>query len=1040
MKLGRWWSAGLLILAAILILGAAGHVAGQSEEKLSREDPVVSPGVTVASQWDDMDSHKWSGAGWGVDEPTSLTWGNFHGRDCLEVRWDYPAWQGFAHTDLFPTENWEAPVLGLRAGVYVESLQNWTDIIIEPRDYTDVTIELLQGDAENLEPGVWYEASWYFTEALDYSAMAGLVFNMDQLGDGPARVYLDDIRLITAAGEEEWDDLDDGSRQWFYGGNWCNWSSRDYGLELVSHKGGNPNTPAGSVYLEWDYDNCLPYPELTNVEVGTNALADSPDWSAYNRISAEIKVSDGDVPISVFLWDTDATSEPVDYRGFGTPVKRTGVADTWQTVTWDLPWPPWFDNTGIDQVKFVVNDIDEYVSGTLYLDNIFLISDAPPPPVTGLAYTFEDFDDRNEAFNDFSGNWGLLNSSAIVTRVVTSTHAGPDGGSLRIDYDLPSESYAGVWQSLWGHSDYPETQFLDFTDIYGDLVGDARDFEQLQFWVRGSGATAGVHNVKIELKDNTGAYERTAYRYITIDDSDTTWRQVVLDADVTNGDFWSYNGQPPDPTRMKELVLVVESYFNNPTGTFYIDDIHFVDADDSPVDADTLPEDQFLDLVSQRTFLYFLDWYDPASGLFQDRSTFPDLMSTASTGFGLTALAIGESRGWIERPLAVEMITRTLHTLEAGQWATATVTDAISSTNGYKGFFYHFLDNDGLRKFNGEGVGSELSPVDTAILMAGILTARQHFDEVPEIRDLADEIYRRIEWDWMVDPANDWFYLAWKPEAEEDYGQAAPGGGYFSNYHWGYYSDEVILINLMAIGAPAHPAPVETFYAWERNVGEYGGHSHVHSYNGSFFTYVFAHLWVDFEARGVDNHPGQPVNWWLNSVAAAGTNLQFVKDHVDGTPCNDNDRYTTYGPKSWGLTAAEGPYEEDAYHAYGALPVDEEVTVDHDGTIAPYGAGMATMLLPEQAIPALRHYFGGTDLWRYRTGFGDAYSLDPPDCQGAWYNHAAFGIDQGPMLIAIENYRSGLVWDTFGRNPSMRYALCAIGHCIYLPVVERGDG
>jgi hypothetical protein len=124
---------------------------------------------------------------------------------------------------------------------------------------------------------------------------------------------------------------------------------------------------------------------------------------------------------------------------------------------------------------------------------------------------------------------------------------------------------------------------------------------------------------------------------------------VILDADVTNSSFWSYNDQPPDPTKMKQKVFVIESFFNHPTGTFYIDDIHFVDADDSPFDPDQHTDDEFLELVSQKTFLYFLDWYDPNTGLFQDRSTFPDLMSTAATGFGLTALAIGEHNGWISR-------------------------------------------------------------------------------------------------------------------------------------------------------------------------------------------------------------------------------------------------------------------------------------------------------------------------------------------------------------------------------------------------------
>lgn len=476
----------------------------------------------------------------------------------------------------------------------------------------------------------------------------------------------------------------------------------------------------------------------------------------------------------------------------------------------------------------------------------------------------------------------------------------------------------------------------------------------------------------------------------------------------------------------KFLVFVIESYFNNPTGTFYIDNIHLIDADDSLFDLDQHTDGEFLDLVSEKTFLYFLDWYDPNTGLFQDRSTFPDLMSTAATGFGLTALTIGESRGWISQTLAIEMVTRTLQTLCEGQAVTNTVTDTITGTNGYKGFFYHFLDNNGLRKTEivtstNTITGSELSPVDTAILIAGVLTAKEHFSN-GDIDDLADELYGGVEWDWILDPGNNWFYLAWKPECGPDFETEDSGGGCFSNYYWNYYTDEVILINLLAIGSPTYPVSPEVFYAWTREWGTYRDHTLIKSWTGSFFTYVFAHLWVDFSILGTDNHPTPTlqVDWWDNSVKAAWANWEFVADHQDDTACDGDDDYTTYGESSWGLTAAEGP--DGDYHAYGAPPAAITPTI-HDGTVAPYGAGLATMFLPATSTLTLKHYFADTDLWRYRFGFGDAYNLDPPDCNGPWYNYATFGIDQGPMLIAIEDYRSGLVWDTMKRNDHIRRAL-----------------
>jgi hypothetical protein len=1023
----------LLFLA--LIRGRAKPAMVQSQTDSSREYPGYSTTQSTATmtEWDDTDSHKWIAEPWGDD--IEVDYVEFEGRSVLRVRIT-PTGHNWAliRTDAFPVENWEDKT-GLRADIYQVGGATGIDLKLEVRGPRFDPPDLIESIyCYNLQRNAWSTCTWNLTAAEDYGEVAHLSIVFDHLGGTEVTFYVDNLRLVSTAGEEEWDDMDDGSREWFYFGNWYNWNpDTPFGLEPVSHNGSNPTTPAGSTYLQWDYEHGCCHP-LATAEVGTSKLDDLGNWSGYSRLTADVKVSDPGAPISVFIWDTEGIATPVDCRGFGSPTRKASAADTWQTVTWDLPWPPCFDNTGIDEIKFVVNDIGEYQTGALYLDNILLISDTLPSPVTGLAYVFEDFNDQDESFNDFQGNWGELNGDYITTTFATSTYTGTGGASLKIDYSLPSESFAGVWQSLWGRSDYTQTQYIDFTDIYGDLNEVDKDFEQIHFWVRGSGATTDTHNIKVELKDSSGDFNRTAYRYITVDDSDTTWQQVVLDADVTNASFWSYTGLAPNPTKMKQMVFVVESYFNNPTGTFYIDDIHFVDADDSPFNPDQHTDDEFLDFVSEKTFLYFLDWYDPNTGFSQDRSTFPDLMSTAATGFGLTALTIGEARGWIEQPLAVEMITRTLRTLYAGQSPTDTVTDTITGTNGYRGFFFHFLGNDGLRKDD----GSELSPVDTAILMAGILTAREHFNDVQEIVDLADQIYERIDWDWLLDPSNNSFYLAWKPEQSTHYQIEAPGGGYFSNYHWDYYTDEAILINLLAIGSPADPVSKDAFYGWVRQWGECEdeeGHTRrlIQSWNGSFFTYVFAHLWVDFATLGEDDHPSTPVDWWDNSVEAALCNWQYTVDHQDDTACDEDDDYTTYEEKSWGLTAADGP--DGDYHAYGALPA--AVPPDHDGTIAPYGAGMATMLLPEKAIPALKHYFNDTDLWRYRFGYVDAYNLDPPGCSGPWYNHAAFGIDQGPMLISIENYRSGLIWDTVGQNSHVRYALCSIWRCIYLPLVVR---
>jgi hypothetical protein len=647
--------------------------------------------------------------------------------------------------------------------------------------------------------------------------------------------------------------------------------------------------------------------------------------------------------------------------------------------------------------------------------------DAP----SGLAYGLEDFDDRSPGFNDFQGNWGELLGEYITATIVSQVYSGTGGASLRLDYNLPDGAYTGLWQSLWGHSESPAA--LDFTDLYGVLKEAPKDFEQLQFWVRGSGLTNHVHRLKIELKDAGGDYFHTAYRYITVNDNDTAWRLVTLDADVANAAFWSYNQYPPDPTRMKELVIVIERARNPASGRLYLDEFRFIDADDAPFDPAVQGDDAFLELVSRRAFQYFLDWYDPATGLYQDRSTFPDLMSAASTGFGLAALAVGEAYGWIDRPIALERISHTLAQLEAGQTAGNPPQTAAHQANGYRGFYYHFLGPDGLRA--GE---SELSPVDTALLLFGALVVREHFSGEAALVAQVDRLLARVEWDWMLDPADQLFHLAWKPECGGDYQvPAAPGDpsqGCFSNFKWDTYTDEVILINLLAISSPAHPVGREVFYAWERPYGTYGGVGLIHSWNGSFFTYAFAHLFIDFDLLGADNHPdpGLRVDWGENTRQAAQAAWQYAVDHQDDVVCDGDDDYVTYGPQAWGLTAAEGP--DQAYHAYGAAPVSPATSPEHDGTLAPYGAGMALPYLPEKALPALRVAYTSTDLWGARFGFGDAYNLDLADCGGAWLQHTLFGIDEGPLLLSIDDYRSELIWKGLGlasRAPLAR-PLCGL--------------
>lgn len=643
-----------------------------------------------------------------------------------------------------------------------------------------------------------------------------------------------------------------------------------------------------------------------------------------------------------------------------------------------------------------------------------------PPTDTRVIYVLDDFDDAETRANDFGGNWGALNSDSKNEYASLSfdpqVRRGQYGYALEVSFSLP-QGFCGFWESLACHSDDRRRE-LDLTN-----------YSQIRFWVRGSGNES--YSIKVELKQNVAPndlYDHTAYCRVPVQPGNKGWTLVTLDADLTNGSFWHYNRFKPDPRHMKQMVFVIERASNPAKGHFWIDDIEFV-SKDVPFVLSSHSDDEFLNLVEEKTFRYFLDFADPDTGLVQDRATFNDLASVSATGFGLAALCVGAERGWITRAEAARRAELTLNTLLSGKQG-----PEPDGCMGYRGFFYHFLDpKTGLRK----GAGSELSPVDTALLMMGVLTCREYFSDIPAITTLADQLYSRIEWDWMLDPKVNQFNLAWSPEQvdkDKNKGKSRQG---FTPGHWDYYTDEVMLISLLAIGSPSHKVAPDVFYSWKRERGHCGSYDFIRSWNGSLFINFFAHVWLDLRKLGPDHHPNTPVDWWYNSLQAVRANRQFCMDNAATTGGNASG-YRTYGDTSWGLTACEGP--DRVYRAYGA-PQAREMDYTSDGTIAPYGAGASILFTPAESIAALKHYFSDADLWSYRFGFSDAYNLDYKGGQNEpWYHHNYFGIDQGPMLLAIENYRSGLIWKLLEHNDSINYAINSIWGKAHPDALETKEG
>jgi hypothetical protein len=391
-------------------------------------------------------------------------------------------------------------------------------------------------------------------------------------------------------------------------------------------------------------------------------------------------------------------------------------------------------------------------------------------------------------------------------------------------------------------------------------------------------------------------------------------------------------------------------------------------------------DDKFVDDLQHRTFLYFWEQTDPKTGLTKDRaSNFTDdqhgVASIAATGFGLTALMIADQRGWITRDQAYARALTCLRHLRYEQ-------------PQVHGWFHHFED-----AATGEPApNSEVSSIDTALLLAGALSIGRHFAGT-EVERLAEEIYARVDFPWMMTdggakPDEKTLSMGWTPKG-------------FIAARWDAYSEHLILY-MLGLGSPTHPLPAESWRAWSRPAAP------LTEASGPLFTHQYSQLWLDL--RG----------WMDSGHDYFDQSAKATLIHRDAAVAASGE-FSTYGPHCWGWTACDGP---DGYRAYGAYPGHPE----HDGTIAPAAAGGSAAFTPKLSIEALRwmkeQY--GDKIWG-RYGFSDAFNTDPRwkdhfNAGGLWRSPDVLGIDQGAILLAVENARSGGVWKTFMESEHIRRA------------------
>jgi hypothetical protein len=385
-------------------------------------------------------------------------------------------------------------------------------------------------------------------------------------------------------------------------------------------------------------------------------------------------------------------------------------------------------------------------------------------------------------------------------------------------------------------------------------------------------------------------------------------------------------------------------------------------------------DDKFLDEVENACFLYFWDQGSPKTGMVKDRcNVHVDdqgiVASIAATGFGLTALCIGEQRSFVTKDEAIERVVAALRFL----W---------KKLPNHRGFFYHFANiNTGERVWD-----SEVSSVDTAILLCGILTCREHFRH-PGITELANLIFNRVDWTWLSEDTS-LLPHGWTPE----FG--------FLGSRWDYYS-ELMMMYLLGMGSSVYPLKEEAWNAWKRLTFEYEGLRYIGSF-APLFVHQYSQAWFDFRGKR-DKY----ADYFQNSVTATEVHRRFCLELAKQFP--------DYSEDLWGITASDSDH---GYVIWGGPPAIGPI----DGSVVPSAAGGSLPFLPQATLRVLK-----TMRSRYAPAWNKYGFVNAFNPLKNWYDTDVIGIDTGITMVMAENLRSGFVWDTFMKAPEAQRGMQRAG-------------
>ncbi len=381
--------------------------------------------------------------------------------------------------------------------------------------------------------------------------------------------------------------------------------------------------------------------------------------------------------------------------------------------------------------------------------------------------------------------------------------------------------------------------------------------------------------------------------------------------------------------------------------------------------------------IEKAGFLFFWEQADPTTGQVKDRTLAAGndsrtISSVAATGFGLTALCIGDQRGY--QPTA---------NIAARVQATLSFLLNQMQPGGMNGFFYHFVDmTTGARAFN-----SEVSSIDTAILLCGALMCRQHFSQDPQIPGLATQIYNKVNFAWMLDGGTT-LSMGWTPEKG------------FITARWDTYN-ELMMLYLLGMASPTFPIPASSWWAWTRPSFTYQGFTYISS-GAPLFTHQYSHAWFDFR-----NKKDAFANYFQNSINATMAHRLFCISLAG--------QFSDYSSNLWGITASDSA---KGYVAWGGPPAMGPI----DGSVVPCATAGSLPFDFSDTIHVLRwirgHY---AQAWQ-RYGYVDAFNP-----LTAWYDPDVIGIDLGISTLMAENQRTQFVWNTFMKDPAAQNGMSLAG-------------